>query len=77
MFTWQVATFVRVITLKAGWAFHARGRSTTQSIHRAFVQEGSLGPGEPGLIAFAGRPDPVKGLDVLFRALALLPGSAN
>lgn len=51
-------------------------RSTTiyNPVHpQAFVQEGSLGPGEHGLIAFAGRPDPVKGLGVLFRALALLP----
>ena len=51
-------------------------RSTTiyNPVHpQAFVQQGSLGPGEHGLVAFAGRPDPVKGLDVLFRALALLP----
>ena len=51
-------------------------RSTTiyNPVHsQAFVQERSLGPGEHGLIAFAGRPDPVKGLGVLFRALALLP----
>ena len=54
-------------------------RSTTiyNPVHpQTFVQEGSLGPGEHGLIAFAGRPDPVKGLGVLFRALALLPDRA-
>jgi glycosyltransferase involved in cell wall biosynthesis len=39
----------------------------------AFVDGDSLGPGEHGLIAFAGRPDPVKGLGLLFRALALVP----
>jgi glycosyltransferase involved in cell wall biosynthesis len=51
-------------------------RSTTiyNPVHpQTFVHEAPLGPGEHGLIAFAGRPDPVKGLDVLFRALALLP----
>ncbi len=40
---------------------------------RAFLG-GDLGPGEDGLVAFAGRlEDDLKGLDVLIRAMALLP----
>ena len=39
---------------------------------RAFLC-GDLGPGEDGLVAFAGRLIDIKGLDVLIRSLALVP----